>query len=80
MDIKVLGTGCKKCNATKSIIREVLSELGEGAQVEEITDMSEIIKYKVLATPAVMIDGKVVSKGKVPKKKDVLKWIGDSKK
>jgi len=75
MEIKVLGTGCKKCKATKEAIREVVSELGLEATVEEVTDMAEIMKYNVLTTPGVVIDGKVVSKGKVPSKKEIESWL-----
>jgi small redox-active disulfide protein 2 len=75
MEIKVLGTGCKKCKATKEAIREVISELGLEATVEEVTDMAEIMKYNVLTTPGVVIDGKVVSKGKVPSKKEIESWL-----
>ncbi|MGQ9476555.1 MAG: thioredoxin family protein [Actinomycetota bacterium] len=75
MEIKVLGPGCKKCIATKEAIKEVISELGLEATVEEVTDMSEIMKYNVLTTPGVVIDGKVVSKGKVPSKKEIVGWL-----
>ncbi|NPV58395.1 MAG: thioredoxin family protein [Actinobacteria bacterium] len=75
MEIKVLGTGCKKCKATKEAIREVVEELGLDAQVDEVTEMSEIMKYNVLTTPGVVVDGKVVSKGKVPDKKEIRSWL-----
>jgi small redox-active disulfide protein 2 len=75
MEIKVLGTGCKKCKATKEAIRQVVDELGLDAQVDEVTEMSEIMKYNVLTTPGVVIDGKVVSKGKVPDKKEIRNWL-----
>ncbi|MDI6875078.1 thioredoxin family protein [Candidatus Solincola sp.] len=75
MEIKVLGPGCKKCIATKEAIREVISELGLEATVEEVTEMAEIMKYNVLTTPGVVIDGKVVSKGKVPSKKEIESWL-----
>lgn len=75
MEIKVLGPGCKKCVATKEAIKEVISELGLEATVEEVTEMSEIMKYNVLTTPGVVIDGKVVSKGKVPSRKEIEGWL-----
>ncbi len=76
MEIKVLGTGCKKCKATKEAIRQVAEELGLDVQVDEVTEMGEIMKYNVLTTPGVVIDGKVISKGKVPDKKEIRNWLG----
>jgi small redox-active disulfide protein 2 len=75
MEIKVLGPGCKKCRATKEAIRQVVDDLGLEIQVEEVAEMSEIVKYDVLTTPGVVIDGKVVSKGRVPSKKEVEGWL-----
>ncbi|MBC7246724.1 MAG: TM0996/MTH895 family glutaredoxin-like protein [Actinobacteria bacterium] len=75
MEIKVLGPGCKKCKATKEAIREVVEELGLDARVDEVTEMSEIMKYNVLTTPGVVVDGKVVCKGKVPSKKEIEGWL-----
>ncbi len=75
MEIKVLGPGCKKCKATKEAIRQVVEELGLDIQVDEVTEMGEIMKYNVLTTPGVVIDGKVVSKGKVPDKKEIRSWL-----
>jgi len=75
MEIKVLGPGCKKCKATEEAIRQVVEELGLDARVEEVTEMGEIMKYNVLTTPGVVIDGKVVSKGKVPSRKEIEGWL-----
>lgn len=75
MEIKVLGTGCKKCKATKEAIREVVEELGIQVDIQEVTDMSEILKYNVLTTPGVIVNGKVVSKGRVPSKKEIESWL-----
>ncbi len=75
MDIKVLGPGCPKCKQTESIVKEAVAESGVAATVEKITDVMQIAQYGVFGTPAVVIDGKVKSVGKVPKKKDVLAWL-----
>ncbi len=80
MDIKVLGTGCAKCRAVEKEVKEVLGELGIDAQVEEVKDMARIIEYKVTMTPGLVIDGKVVSSGHVPSKKDVKKMIEEARK
>ena len=70
MKIKVLGTGCPKCKKLEKNAREALSTAGKEAEVEKVTDMNDIMNYGVMITPALVIDEKVVSAGKVlsPKK------------
>lgn len=75
MDIKVLGPGCAKCQQTEKIVREAVSEAGVEARVEKITDIMQIMTYGVMGTPAVVVDGRVKSSGKVPKKEEVKTWI-----
>ncbi|CAN2040760.1 Thioredoxin [Candidatus Magnetomoraceae bacterium gMMP-15] len=75
MKIKVLGPGCAKCTKTEKIVKKIVQETGVKANVEKVIDMLEIAKYKVLSTPAVVVDGEVKSTGKVPSKADILKWI-----
>jgi len=79
MDIKVLGTGCAKCRATEKGVKEVLAELGINADVEDVRDMAKIIQYKVMMTPGLVIDGKVVCSGHVPSKNDLRKMILEAK-
>lgn len=66
MNILILGTGCARCKATQDVIEKVVKELNLNASVEKIEELSEIMKYDILATPAVVIDGVVKIKGKVP--------------
>jgi len=80
MDIKVLGTGCAKCRAVEKEVKQVLAELGIEAEVEEVKDMAKIMQYKVMMTPGLVIDGKVVSSGHVPSKNDVRKMIEEARK
>ncbi len=75
MEIKVLGPGCPKCQQTAKIVKEALAEAGVEASLEKITDTMEIAGYGVMGTPAVVIDGKVRSVGKIPSKNDVKSWI-----
>jgi small redox-active disulfide protein 2 len=76
MEIKVLGPGCPKCRQTEKVVREAVAESGASAEVEKVTDMMKIAGYGVFGTPAVVVDGEVKSVGKIPKKADVLSWIG----
>ena len=64
--IKILGTGCAKCTSAEKIASEVIHELNIDAQIIKVTDIQEIMKYDVMSTPAIVIDEKVVIKGKVP--------------
>jgi len=80
MDIKVLGTGCAKCRAVEKTVKEVLAELSIDAEVEDVRDMAKIMEYKVMMTPGLVIDGKVVSSGHVPSKNDVKKMIEEARK
>ncbi len=76
MDIKVLGSGCPKCQQAEKIVREVVQEMDADATVEKVTDIMEIAGYGVFGTPAVVVDGEVKSVGKIPKPEDVKSWIG----
>jgi small redox-active disulfide protein 2 len=65
MLVKVLGPGCKNCVALEKATREALDRLGLDATVEKVTDYAAIAGYGVVATPALVVDGKVVSSGRV---------------
>ena len=75
MNIKVLGGGCCKCENLLEAVRDAVAEKGIDAEIEYITDMGKIMEYGIMSTPALMVDGKVVSMGRVLKSKDVLKYI-----
>ncbi len=63
--VKVLGSGCAKCNALEAVAREALADLGMDTAVGHVTDFAEIAAYGVMSTPALVVDGKVVSCGRV---------------
>lgn len=75
MDIKVLGTGCPKCKALEKATREAVAETGIDAQVSKVEDIVEIMNYGVMTTPAIVIDGKVVVKGRVPSVEEIKSLI-----
>ncbi|MDP4290672.1 MAG: thioredoxin family protein [Bacteroidota bacterium] len=66
MEIKILGTGCDKCNELEKITLKVVDENDIDASVEKVEDIVEIMKFGVMTTPALVVDGKVVMTGRVP--------------
>ena len=75
MTIKILGSGCKSCVALAENTKEALKELGMDAEMIKVTDFAEIAAFGVMTTPALVIDEKVVSFGKVLKAKEIIKII-----
>ena len=73
--VKVLGSGCAKCNALEAAAREALSRLGLDTEIDHVTDYSQIAAYGVMTTPALVVDGKVLSYGKVLKPDEVVKLL-----
>ncbi len=70
--VKVLGTGCAKCNQLEAAAKAALEQLGMDTTIDHVTDFSQIAAYGVMSTPALVIDGKVVSYGKVLKAEEVV--------
>ncbi len=79
MVIKILGPGCARCKATQEIIERVAKELNITPTIEKVEDMQEIMKYNILATPAVVIDEVVKVKGKVPSANEIRELLGGKK-
>lgn len=75
MLIKVIGTGCDKCDKLYENVMQAIEETGVEATVEKVEDLIEIVKLGVMTSPALMIDGEMVSVGKVMKKDEVKKYI-----
>jgi small redox-active disulfide protein 2 len=75
MNIKVLGTGCTRCNTAEAVIKEAVAMSGVEAQVIKVKDIKEIAKYAVAVTPGIIVDGQIKSVGKVPSVEEVLNWI-----
>jgi small redox-active disulfide protein 2 len=75
MNIKILGTGCAKCQSLEKVVKEAVAELKLDATVEKVTDLCKILEYPILTTPGMVIDGKVVSSGKALNKSEVIKLI-----
>ena len=74
-NVKVLGGGCAKCNALEASVKEALAELGMTDEIDHVTDFGQIAAMGVMSTPALVVDNKVVSMGKVLSKEDAIKVI-----
>ena len=71
MKIQILGTGCPKCKKTAEAAEAAVNELGIEAEIVKVTDLNEIMKFGVMLTPALAVDGDVKVVGKVPSVEDV---------
>lgn len=72
MEIKVLGSGCAKCNQLEEAARKAVEQAGIDASVEKVTDMARIMGYGVMTTPALVVDGQVRVAGRVPSVDDLV--------
>ncbi|MEX1208989.1 MAG: thioredoxin family protein [Acidimicrobiia bacterium] len=72
MDIKVLGAGCASCHTLEDRTSEALAQLGVSGEIEMVTDYIQIARYGVMSTPALVVDGKVVFAGRVPKVAELM--------
>ena len=77
VSIKVLGAGCKSCHEMYENAKEAVKNAGLSVEVEDITDMEKVMGYGVMSMPALVINEKVVSMGKVLEAADVEKLLGD---
>lgn len=75
MDIKILGPGCPKCKTLEKLTREVVEQNGIEATVSKVEDIVAIMNYGVMSTPALVIDEKVVLKGRVPSAEELKKIL-----
>lgn len=75
MKIEVLGTGCSKCAQLEAVVKEAVAKSGKFAQVEKVEDITKIMEYQVLSTPGLVIDGKVVSTGKLLSLDEVIELM-----
>ena len=73
--IKILGTGCQKCKQTVSVVTDIVNENNIDASIEKVENIMDIMKYNILATPAIVVNEKVVIKGRVPSKSELIKIL-----
>jgi small redox-active disulfide protein 2 len=76
--IKILGTGCAKCKRLEEKVKTLVISNSLDADVEKITNLEDIMKFNILHTPGLVINGKVVSTGIIPKDEQILNWINEN--
>ncbi len=76
MIVKVLGSGCPNCQKLEKKVKELITKNNIQAEVFKITDIQEIMSYQILSTPALVVDEKVVSKGRIPNDEELLVFFG----
>lgn len=75
MNIKVIGSGCDKCDTVYANTLAAVKSLGLDAEVEKVEDLIEIVMLGVMTVPAIMVDGRLVSVGRVLKEKEIAKLL-----
>lgn len=75
--IKVLGIGCPKCKRLEELARQAIAEASVQAEVIKVQDIDEIMKYPIASTPGLVINEKVVSYGRLPRKEEIITWLKD---
>jgi small redox-active disulfide protein 2 len=75
MEIKILGTGCAKCKSLEKLTREVVEKSGIQATITKAEDITEIMKYHIMATPALVVNEKVEIKGRMPSEAEILQVL-----
>ena len=78
MEIKILGGGCPKCERLEAVTREVVEELGVTATFTKVKTMPEIMAYDIVTTPALVINEKVMSSGRIPTKEEIQGWVKEN--
>lgn len=75
MIIKILGAGCSKCEEVEKNLNIAIEELNIDAEIEKVEDLIEIVKYGVMTTPTLVVDGKVKGMGKVLSVEEIKKIL-----
>ena len=75
ISVKVLGTGCKKCQNLENKVRELVAINNINANVEKVADIQEMVRYGIMMTPGLIINEKVKSFGIIPKDDQIINWL-----
>ena len=78
VSVKILGTGCKKCQTLEAKVRDLVSVNNIDAAVEKVTDINEMMNYGIMMTPGLVINEKVKSFGIIPKDDQIINWLKEN--
>lgn len=75
MEIKILGTGCPKCQRLDQLTREAVAAAGVQASIVHVTDLDAIMAYPILSTPGLVVNEQVMSSGRLPRREEIVAWL-----
>jgi small redox-active disulfide protein 2 len=75
MKIQILGTGCARCESLAANAEQAVRDLGLKAEVDKVTEIRDIMKFQILMTPGLVIDGKVKSAGRIPSPEEIKQML-----
>ena len=78
MKVQILGTGCRKCKTLAELTEKTLHENGFNFELEKVTDVFQIMKFRVMSTPALVINGNVKASGRIPSPEEIIKFAKDA--
>jgi small redox-active disulfide protein 2 len=78
VSVKILGTGCKKCQTLESKVKDLVSKNNIDAVVEKVTDIQEMVNYGIMMTPGLIVNEKVKSYGIIPKDDQIINWLKEN--
>ncbi len=78
MKVQVLGTGCMKCNQLYAEVKKAIAQAGVEADLSKVEKIDEIMKFGVMLTPALVVNGTVKSVGKLPDTEEIIAWIEEA--
>ncbi len=78
VNIKILGSGCANCKRLEALVRKIVAAQDVEAEIEKVTEYAEIVKYPILSTPGLVINGKLLSAGRIPPEADIAGWLAQA--
>jgi len=75
LNVKVLGSGCANCKRLEALVHKVVDARQLAVEIEKVTDYAEIMKWPILSTPGLVVNGKVVAAGRIPSEAEIAAWL-----